>query len=134
MTLREAIDRVDALKPNAFERHQKVLWLSQLDGRVQTEIMDAHEDSPGEFHGYTDDTDGLTDLLVPPPYDDVYVKWLSAQIDLANREILSFNNEIAVFNATLADFSHYWTRTHMPKSARFRFFARREKRHEGPLS
>ena len=133
MTILEAIHRVDALKPNAFTQHDKVMWLSALDGKVQIEVYDTHHDSPDEFHPYTDDTMLDTELAVPYPYDDVYEAWLEAQIDAQNREIVSYNNNTAVFNARYADFKSYWNRTHKPKSERLCFFGRRI-RHERPLS
>ena len=134
MTIREAIDRVDGVKPNAFTKFEKINWLSELDGKIFEEIMRTHEDSPTSFFGYTEDTDGLTELLAPAPYDDLYLAWLEAMMDLKNREIVSYNNQMTVFNAKFADFANHWNRTHMPKSERLCFFGRRERRREDPLS
>jgi hypothetical protein len=133
MTILEAIHRVDALKPNAYTQHDKVMWLAALDGRVQIEVYDTHHDSPREYHDYTDDTALDTMLLVPNPYDDLYVPWLSMQIDEQNREIVSYNNNAAAFQAKYADFKAYWNRTHKPKSERLCFFGRRH-HHADPLS
>lgn len=42
MTIQEAIDRVDLLRPNATERSHKIKWLSELDGLITREILSQH--------------------------------------------------------------------------------------------
>lgn len=113
MTIREAIDRADALKPNACTEYEKVNWLNELDGKIFVEVMQPNEGTP-EFHGYTVDSDKDTVLLVPAPYDDLYISWLHSMIDFSNREIVSYNNTLALFNAKYSDFKNYWNRTRMP--------------------
>jgi len=125
MTIREAIERADALKPNAFSRSEKVCWLAELDGRVAVEIMNTHADSQIRYTPYTDDTDGMTTLLVPPPYDDIYITWLNLKKDLYNREISGYNNGMAMFNSQYADFANFWNRTHFSFPRRLRYFNRR---------
>ena len=135
MTILEAIQRVDALKPNAYTQHDKVKWLSALDGKVQIEVFDTHHDSPAAFWEYTDDTALDTQLRIPFPYDDVYEPWLMLNIDWMNREIGSFNNNTAVFNARYLEFRQFWNRTHRPKSKQLCFFGKRRPHHHAdPLS
>ena len=43
MTIIEAINRADRLKPNTYSQQDKVNWLSTLDGIVKKEIIDTHE-------------------------------------------------------------------------------------------
>lgn len=43
MTIQEAINRVDALRPNAQKREWKIRWLSELDGLIYHEIILTHE-------------------------------------------------------------------------------------------
>lgn len=61
-------------------------------------------------------------LLVPAPYDEVYIRWLEAQIDYANGEYGRYNNSMTMFNASYSAFRNYWNRTHMPKGKRYKFF------------
>lgn len=56
-------------------------------------------------------------LLVPFPYTDMYLFYLSAQIDLGNAEIAKYNNNKQLFNNAYLTFSDYYTRTHMPLTA-----------------
>jgi len=121
MTIRQAITEADALKPNMYQDPDKIRWLSRLDGRIQQEIIATHElnegEEPPEFEGYTADTRDDTELLVPAPYDEIYVRWLEAQIDYANREYDSFNASNAMFESVFASFRNAYNRTHIPKGA-----------------
>lgn len=126
MTIRDAISKVDALKPNTYKEEDKVRWLSTLDTRVKTQIIDAHECSdPVFFYGYTDldsETElSETELLVPPPYDSMYLRWLEAMIDYHNSDDDRYNNAIILFNNDYESYKKYYTRTHMPLSKGKRF-------------
>ena len=39
MTIKEIIDFVDGIKPNAFSNQQKTMWLNEAEGLVQTDVM-----------------------------------------------------------------------------------------------
>lgn len=123
MTIIEAINRIDSLKPNSYSQTDKISWLSNLDGEVKANIIDTHEGSENiTFNGYHADTALDTVLLVPAPYDDIYIKWLESQIDYANGETAKFNNSIAMYNTTYSAFARYYNRTHMPKGKNIKFF------------
>ena len=78
MTIIEAINRIDGLKPNIYSQSEKVRWLSQLDGFVKNDIIDTHEGSDAiTFSGYDDETSIDTVLLIPSPYEDVYIHYLA---------------------------------------------------------
>ena len=53
MTIQEAIDRVDILKPNHFTDEDKIGWLNTLDGQVWRELITTHEQPRrhGHHHG-----------------------------------------------------------------------------------
>lgn len=123
MTIIEAINRINAVKPNSYDQSQKVKWLSALDGIVKKEVIDTHEG--GEevtFNGYTDDTNLTTKLLILAPYDEVYIRYLEMQIDYANGEYGKYNNSMDVYNEAYTAFKRYYNRTHMPKGNKFKFF------------
>lgn len=122
MTIMEAISRIDILKPNSYTEKEKILWLSTLDGIIKKEIIDKHEGHETvTFEGYTGDSLTTTELLVPPPYDDIYLKWLEMQMDYTNGEYGKYNNSMAVYNAAYEAYSKYYTRNHMPISKGTRF-------------
>ena len=126
MTLLEAINRIDVLKPNGYSQAEKIQWLSNLDGIVKREIIDTHERNEGEevvtFNDYTEETSLTTKLLVPAPYDDVYLRYLEMQIDYANGEYGKYNNSMAMYDTAYSTFQRYYNRTHMPKGRKYKFF------------
>lgn len=126
MTIDEAIAWADTLRPNTFSREQKLRWLSELDGRVTRELYETHTRNPGEtelsFAPYTAGTEGTTVLLVPAPYDEMYLEWLRANLDRSYEEFEKYNNSIALFNTLFADYRNDYNRTHMPGRRRIRLW------------
>jgi hypothetical protein len=123
MTILEAINRVDSTKPNSYTQVEKVDWLSTLDGVVKTNIIDTHEGGENVvFEGYNVDTSLDTELLVPAPYDDIYIRWLEARVDYANGEINKYNNSLTAYNDAYDLYANYYNRKHMPKGSKFKYF------------
>ena len=116
MTIQAAIDMVDTLKPNMFPHHQKVAWLSDLDGLIWREIILTHEGvKPGPiFDGYDQDTNPGTVLLAPEPYIDVYKHYMAAQMDVSNRETGEYSKDMVLFNNAWQTLCDYWNRKHTP--------------------
>ena len=121
MKIIEAINQIDSLKHNTYSQDNKVTWLSRLDSMVKKHIIDTHEDEV-DFSGYDSLTDLQTELLVPAPYDEVYLRWMEAQIDYHNGEYEKYNNAIEMFNTTFNSYQNYYNRTHKPKGKQFKYF------------
>lgn len=123
MTIIEAISSLNEVKPNSYSQTEKIKWLSRLDGMIKSEIIDTHEggkDKP--FSGYDENVDLSTVLLVPHPYDEIYIRYLEMQIDYANNEYGKYNNSREMYNAAFDAYAKYYNRNNMPKSkGRFRF-------------
>lgn len=123
MTIKEAINYIDTVKPNNYSQNDKILWLSRLDGKVKEEIIETHDsDLTVNFSGYDENTPIITELLVTHPYDELYPMWLEAQIDYANSEYTKYNNSMSMFNTAYSNYERYYNRTHMPKGKEFKFF------------
>ena len=123
MTIIEAINRVDILKPNTYTPDTKIYWLSNLDGIIFEKIIKTHEGAEvSKFEGYTAETPMDTKLIVSAPYEDIYIKWLEAQIDYANGEYGKYNNSITMYNTAYSAFEKYYNRTHKPISKNFTHF------------
>lgn len=123
MKIIEAINKIDALKPNNYDNADKIGWLSTLDGIIKSEIIDTHEGADKfTFNGYNSETSTETELLVPAPYDDIYIKWLEAQIDYNNGEIGRYSNSMTMYNTAYTTFERYYNRKNMPLSKSFKYF------------
>lgn len=122
MTIAEALQLVDTLRPNQFDSGIKKKWLSQLDGMIYEEVFKTHVDNPVEaFDGY-DDADESTELLVPFPYDhNVYINYLQAQIDKENGEFGKYNQTVTIYNGAYRAFTDWYNRTHAPLPAESAF-------------
>ena len=110
-TVKQILDFVDEIKPNAFSNDKKVDWLNRIENLVQIEIfLDAEED----LVTYTWTSDQNTQVLVEPPYDGLYEQFLAAQIDFAHGEYSQYQASMAAFNATWGAFSRYFARRFAP--------------------
>ena len=123
MKIREAIERIDSHKHNIYTQNDKIAWLSRLDSMVKTLIIDAHEGGEAvEFTGYDDSTDLNTEMLVPAPFDEMYLRWLEARIDYSNGEYGKYNNAITMYQTAYDAYANHYRRTHMPKSTAIKYF------------
>ena len=123
MTIIEAINRTDALKQNLFSQEQKVNWLSKVESMIKRLVIDTHEGGENAaFTGYDKNTPTETVLIVPEPYDELYLRFLEAQIDYHNREISSYNMSVELFDAAYQSFADFYNRTHLPKCGKKSFF------------
>jgi len=101
MTIQDAIDQVNELKPNQVDDGQKVKWLEDLDRRIFVEIIQKHTGDglpTEEPEDYADQDPDTYTLLVPAPFDMIYRWYLEMQIDLANMEMDKYNNSAAHVN------------------------------------
>lgn len=122
MTVSEAIARVDMIRPNGVPMAEKLRRLSELDGRIKLEIIDTHEGGEDiSFTPYTE-ADNERELLIPAPYDDIYLHYLSMHIALSQGEGKAYNAAATLFNTALRDYKIYYNANNMPRQARKRVF------------
>ncbi|MBR3928471.1 MAG: hypothetical protein IKJ65_05640 [Clostridia bacterium] len=115
MTVKEAIEQADSMRPNMCEDAQKCTWLTELDGRVIAEIFDAHEGFEGISRPAYVIGNRLEEMLAPDPYSVMYIYWIFMKIDFMNGEFDRFNNDAIMFNTAWLSFSNHINRTHAPK-------------------
>lgn len=111
MTIREAIDRANNLQFNTYTDAEKINWLSRLDERVALLVWGT---SSAAGPWYTEGMDKDTELIVPSPFDEMYIYWLMAQMSYANGEIEKYNNAIALYNTEYEAYSNWYHRDNMP--------------------
>lgn len=121
MTIAEAVNQADKLCPNTtFSMNEKIAWLNRLDKQIKLEIMDAREGAPA-FAGYTEKTPNTQELLVPSPYDELYIPYLQSQMLLYTGDFNRYSAVNSVFNTMLASFRNQYNRTHAAKNVPLRF-------------
>lgn len=116
MTIQQAMDKADRMKPNMMTAEDKIGFLSEIEGKIHEEIIMTHEHTAEEETRpeYDSNTARTTEMLVPAPYDMIYVYWLMAQIDHVNQEMDKYNNDRSLFEDAWGNFADYWNRTRMP--------------------
>ncbi len=112
MTVNLAITRTDSRKPNAFSTEEKKEWLASLEGRIAAEVLLL---APAEVKAILDaEKDGSSVLLVNPPFDDIYILWLCAMIDMANGEYNKYGNTSQIYNDFYHDFVRWFINEYQP--------------------
>jgi hypothetical protein len=111
MTLKQVIDHVDSLKPNAFTYDHKTRWINEIEGQVQTEVFLF---LPDNITQYTWESNQNTELFVKAPYDSIYDYYLQAQIDFHNGEYEKAQNSIAWFQDKYDAFKKWYVETYHP--------------------
>lgn len=119
MTISEAISQVDELRPNTYSAGQKIRWLRRCESMIVRTVLCRQEQQPEVFG---DNADMDTVLMVPEPWDELYVHWLEAQMHYANGEYDRYNNAIGMFTDFLTGYRGEIARTGEPdKGSRFLF-------------
>lgn len=149
MTLQEALDITDEMKPNMMSRKLKLKYLTEIEQIIFHEIVMKHypegwrpprrlrpaedpldraeeETLPKpvkpEAPVYNEQSDEGTVLIIPDPYSEVYTTYLMTKIDVQNQEDARYNIDRAHFENAYETMSDWWTREHMPvqKTREFR--------------
>ena len=105
MTVKECIEYVDEVKPNAFSVETKLMWLSQIEGRIAAEIFLMAPAEAAQFRYKTALEDGDKELLVDSPYDDIYCAYMTAKVDSKNGEFNRLSTAAQAFNRIWDEFS-----------------------------
>lgn len=117
MTIREAIDRADRLRPNMHEMKDKMAWLTNVE-RLVADFMNRHEDVKVELPVYTEASDMDTQLLLQHEDAEIYVTWLMMKYDLHNGDYESYNNMAMAYNDQMKAWEAEYRRMHRPRAKR----------------
>lgn len=119
MTISNVLARVDTLCPNTCPVSEKISWVSQLDGEI-LEFMRGYEDGRTEVVLPYTEGDVERELLVPFPYDGMYVHFVFAMICYSMGEYAKYENALLLFNDAMQRFRIHYNQTHMPVQPRKR--------------
>ena len=124
--VKDAIAAADAVKPNAFSEETKFQWLRRLEGRLQAEVFLM---APAQIREldlqYPADMD--RELLVDPPYDDLYPLYLQARIDAENGEYNKYADSMTIYNSAYTAFVCWFCQTYDPAEG---YCSEEARRHE----
>lgn len=105
MKLNDAIRIADELRDNAISEAQKLIWINELEMKIQSLILHTAPDDMIIYEQVDD-----TELLVPRPFDKVYYLWLAAMIDYGNAEYDKYQNDKAMADAAYSDYAKWFMR------------------------
>lgn len=109
-TAKEIIALADELNPNAYSDEVKAMWLNEAEHMLQTEIFCLAPCDVTEYVPYAEKKE--TELSLGAGDDKIYIMYLQAMIDFANKEYSAYNNDIALYNEYLDTFAKRYIRTH----------------------
>lgn len=111
MKIREALAFVDSVKPNAYTDEQKLRWLNDCEGMVQTQVLLF---APHEIIVYSLPDDENVEMIVNKPHDKLYLSYLYAMIDYANGEYNKYANSMQMFNSDFSEFMRWFATVYRP--------------------
>lgn len=109
MIVSEAIEKVKERKPNAYEDHTLLEWLNEIEARVQRDLLDT---APEGIFSYSIERDMERELLLPKPYDVLYLHYIIAMIEFNQQEYEAYNNTSELANSTFAEAQKYYNDTY----------------------
>lgn len=109
MTVGEAIAWVDRNKHNLISREDKIFWLFTLESLLTEEVNSLGDSglSMPESGAFAEERQ----LLLPPAFCAMYLRYLEYQIDYVNQDYRRSNNALAMLKAEKARFDRWLTRT-----------------------
>lgn len=109
MKIKEAIAFAKKLSGNAMDDDTLCRWLSELDGRL---MLDFYKGS--EWMSYSVPQDEDHDLLVPFPWDEMYVHYLEAMVYYSNGEFERYRNSYEMYNKKELEYRQWYARNQLP--------------------
>lgn len=107
MTIRDAIDRADRIRPNAVHPYDKRLELHKIESQI-SEMMEVEEPEwPDSEEDY--------ELILQDPYSEVYVKSICAYIDWVQEETDLYQIDMIMANQAMAETKAWYRRNNREK-------------------
>jgi hypothetical protein len=111
MRIAELFEYVDEIMENPFSAGTKMRWLNQVEAEIQTDVLLLAIDGVVQ---YTEE-DLQAELIVPPPYDNLYAEWIFWRICLAQQEAELANNYAVTYDRSYNSYVRFVCSTINPK-------------------
>jgi len=102
MTPSDVIKRINNIKPSVIESSVLLSFINTVEAKIRLIINDEEDFEPYKFENIETDT-----LFLDDKFAEIYIFYLSAQVDLFSNNIASYNNFITLYNNALAEYYNY---------------------------
>lgn len=109
MTSNRLVTLLRELTANQYSDNVLLMWLSNCENTVLTDVLLASPEDCVELTELSDEK-----LLVPHPWDKLYLPYMQAQVAHANGEYDHYANYIALYNAYLEEYARHILETVQP--------------------
>ena len=116
MTVAEVLEKVKDRKPNAYTDHTLLDWLNEIEATVQKELLDT---MPEGIREYQIEKDMEEELLLPRPFNALYVTYIISMIEFNQQEFDAYNNTADLFNTQYDEAKKYYNEKY-PKTTRLK--------------
>ena len=107
MLVKEAIQKVKERKPNAYNDEALLDYINECEAMIQREL---YLETPEEIVQY-EYPDGLEEeLILPAPYNMVYVTYAIMMIQYNQEEYTAYNNSNLLFQTQYQEAQKYYNR------------------------
>ena len=131
-TVAQTIEQFNTEYPNQVDDALKVTWLRKCEQMLINEIYIQHEHDledesklklsvsgptlvitrAGTFADHISNFDMDTELLVPEPYDDLYLHYLAQRVAYNTNDKTRYNTAATMYNNALLTYQQYFNRTY----------------------
>ena len=117
MTVKDLLADIDLKNPNDVQESVKRGWILVqekllLDEVLHTHVLTSEEAEAAEALADLGTLDDDYEPLAQPPYQDLYIHYVNAQIALANVDTVAYENFQALYNNALLTYKNWFNRTH----------------------
>lgn len=114
MNVAGVIEQYNTEYHNSVEDNLKISWIKKCEMMIINDTILTHEDAPsGEFlDEHINTFDINTELLVPEPYDDIYIHYLAQRTAMNNNDLKMYNTSSELYNNVLLKYKQKYNREH----------------------
>lgn len=109
MTTKKLVELLRVLTPTEFSDSILLMWISNCENTILTDVLLASPEDCVELTELNDEK-----LIVPHPWDKLYLPYMQAQVAHANGEYDHYGNYIALFNAYMEEYARHIMETVQP--------------------
>jgi hypothetical protein len=125
MTIAEVIERVIRARVGCKTEESRIIEdINRVEMNVIGYVVTGRvgdDEIKARYGNYNEETDRSRGLLVPAPYDTIYIDYCCAQIDREFEDSERYANSMTAFNAALGEFKREYWKSHRQKK-RYQYF------------